>query len=318
MTQLKVWDTRGLAPRQALTFWNEAVCSAFLDVRTESQRTARSFRASLQALDFGSLAVNRLRAQSYRVIRGTEGGSAGWVFVNLHQRGRCRLRQHGREHWIEAGGVSLNLGDAPFDFDFDGQVAMTCLRLPLSGLAARTGRLHAAAARPLAEGAATRLFMDYTRSLLANIDALRPHEAGQAATCLLDLLALSIDGSGASAPNTRASQRQALFRQASAYLAAHLGNPALDLAALAGHLRMAPRTLQTLFREQGTTFTECLLEHRLAAAERLLANDSGEPLAQIAYAVGFADQSYFNRAFRQRFGLTPGQRRRQAAAAILG
>ncbi|MGE4335776.1 MAG: AraC family transcriptional regulator [Pigmentiphaga sp.] len=315
MTQLKVWSTQGLAPRRALTFWNEAVCSAFLSVRTESRRTAQPFRASLQSLDLGNLAVNRLRAQSYRVIRDAEGGSAGWVFVNLHQRGRCRLRQHGREHWVQAGGVSLNLGDAPFEFDFDGEVAMTCLRLPLSGLAARTNRLHDAAARPLAEGAATRLFLGYTRSLLANADALRPHEAGQAATCLLDLLALSIDGSGTPAPDTRASQRQALYRQAAAYLEAHLGDPALDLAALVGHLRIAPRTLQTLFREQGTTFTESLLEYRLAAAERLITGGARGSLAQIAYAAGFADQSYFNRAFRQRFGLTPGEHRRQAADA---
>jgi len=315
MTQLKVWSTQGLAPRQALSFWNEAVCSAFLNVRTESRPTIQPFRASLQSLSVGSLAVNRLQAQSYRVIRGAEAGSAGWVFVNLHERGRCRLRQHGREHWVEAGGVSLNLGDAPFDFDFDGEVAMTCLRLPLPGLAARTGQLHAAAARPLADGAATRLFLDYTRSLLANAAALRPHEAGQAANCLLDLLALCL-GESTAPPEARASRRQALYRQACDYLQAHLGDPTLGLAALAGHLQIAPRTLQALFREQGTTFTECLLEQRLVAAERLLAGGSRGSLAHIAYGVGFADQSYFNRAFRRRFGLTPGERRRQAASAL--
>lgn len=312
MEQMKIWSTRGLAPDRALSLWNEAVSSAFLKVRTEPRHARQAFQAQLQSLSLGSLSLNRLHAQSYRVVCNTDDSRHDWVFINLHQHGKCRLRQHGREHWTAPGDISLNLGNSPFDFDFDDQVAMTCLRLPLSGAAARTGLLHDAAARPLPDSAGTRLLTSYIDGLLHNFAALPLRQAEQAANCLLDLLALSLDGSEPSGQTRRASVREALFRRACAYLEMHLGDPELDLNRLSRHLQLAPRTLQSLFNEQGTTFTACLLEYRLLAAERLILNEAQVQLAQVAYAVGFSDQPYFNRAFRRRFDMTPGERRQLA------
>lgn len=309
MERMQIWSTRGLAADRALTFWNEAISSAFLHVRTEPGGAHRNFQAQLQSLDLGSLSINQLHAQSYRVVCNTDDSRHDWVFLNLHQKGQCCLRQHGREQWAGPGTVSLNLGNSPFDFEFGDGVAMTCLRLPLSGAAARTGRLHDAAARPLPDGAGTRLLLGYVSHLLDNADTLQPWEAEQAANCLMDLLGLSLDSSPPPHADNRLGVREALFRRACAYLEAHLGDPELDLPRLCGHLQLAPRTLQTLFREQGTTFTHCLLEYRLQAADRLITSGSCSQLAQVAYAVGFADQSYFNRAFRRRFDMTPGERR---------
>ncbi|TIW24804.1 MAG: AraC family transcriptional regulator, partial [Mesorhizobium sp.] len=35
--------------------------------------------------------------------------------------------------------------------------------------------------------------------------------------------------------------------------------------------------------------------------------EASEPLAQIAIAAGFSDQSHFNRHFKKAFGVTPGR-----------
>ncbi len=48
-----------------------------------------------------------------------------------------------------------------------------------------------------------------------------------------------------------------------------------------------------------------LLMRRLQKARTMIA--TGMPLADIAAAVGFADQSHFHRQFKQAFGLTPGR-----------
>src|SRR5471032_3662650 len=77
MGQLKVWSTEGLASDKALSFWNEAVCSAFLDVRTERGKNDYGFHAHLQSSDVGPLLVNRLQAQPYSVSGGNGGGE--WV-----------------------------------------------------------------------------------------------------------------------------------------------------------------------------------------------------------------------------------------------
>lgn len=308
MEQMKIWSTRGLAPRRALSFWNEAISSAFLKVRTEPRHSSKTFQAQLQSLSLGSLSINRLQAQSYRVVCNTDDSRRDWVFINLHQRGECRLRQHGREQWASPGDISINLGNSPFVFDFEDRVAMTCLRLPLAGAAARTGRLHDAAALPLPDGAGTRLLRSYIDSLLHNAGALSARQAALATTCLLDLLALSIDGPGPPQAD-RAGIRAALYQRACACIDVYLGDAEFNIDRLSAHLEMAPRTLQGLFHEQGTTFTARLLESRLLAAERLIVDGAYAQLAQVAYAVGFSDQSHFNKAFRRRFDMTPGERR---------
>lgn len=62
-------------------------------------------------------------------------------------------------------------------------------------------------------------------------------------------------------------------------------------------------------RETGMTPHAYLMERRLAHAKGLLAGVSG--ISDIAMDAGFTDQSHLTRRFRTRFGLTPGQYRRQ-------
>lgn len=308
MGVMRTWTTEGLSERDGLAFWNDAVCDAFLRVRTERAGHGRPFRARMSALDLGMLAVNRLEAESYRVRRGSAASEDGWVFVNLHHRGRSRLRQHGREQLIARAGISLNLGTEDFELDFQESVSMTCFRLPLAGLTARCMTPGDAVARPLLPGGATELFLGYADTLARTAPSLDAAAADQAASCFIDLLAVAIGGSGQGDAARAALQREQ-FRRACAYIRARLGEPALDLAGAAAFLRLAPRTLQALFKTQGTTFTAHLLEQRLLAAERLLAGKARGRVSEIAYAVGFSDLSYFNRAFRRRFGMTPGERR---------
>jgi AraC-like DNA-binding protein len=70
---------------------------------------------------------------------------------------------------------------------------------------------------------------------------------------------------------------------------------------------VTPRYVQALFDEDGTTFTHFVLERRLERVHQVLADEArwALPISTIAYESGFTDLSNFNRAFRQRFGLTP-------------
>ncbi|WP_088348654.1 MULTISPECIES: AraC family transcriptional regulator [Rhodomicrobium] len=58
-------------------------------------------------------------------------------------------------------------------------------------------------------------------------------------------------------------------------------------------------------RAFGTSPHRYLVMRRLAHARGLI--DAGLPLAEIAAATGFADQSHLNRQFKKTFGVTPGQ-----------
>lgn len=57
--------------------------------------------------------------------------------------------------------------------------------------------------------------------------------------------------------------------------------------------------------ELGMTFTGYLNKLRLTEAARLLSENSGATILEIAYSVGYANVSYFNKLFKEEYGCTP-------------
>jgi AraC-like DNA-binding protein len=86
-----------------------------------------------------------------------------------------------------------------------------------------------------------------------------------------------------------------------------LGRPDLTIDAVATAHGISARYVRALFDAEGTTFSGFVLTRRLALAHRKLADPHhvGQTISAIAFACGFGDLSYFNRAFRRRYGATP-------------
>lgn len=83
----------------------------------------------------------------------------------------------------------------------------------------------------------------------------------------------------------------------------YLRSPTLDQAAES--VRLSRSRLCALLRQYtGTSFSALIREMRIEdARERLVLTN--EPISRIAYAVGYNDEKYFLRAFRQSVGMTP-------------
>jgi AraC-like DNA-binding protein len=90
------------------------------------------------------------------------------------------------------------------------------------------------------------------------------------------------------------------------------GDPGLE--SVAKQLGMSPRTLQRRLGEQSAIFNEVLDTMRFGAAKSYLAQRN-IAATEIAYLLGFAEQSSFNRAFKRWAGQTPGEFRRANPAA---
>lgn len=91
------------------------------------------------------------------------------------------------------------------------------------------------------------------------------------------------------------------------HIASSAARPSFSGADVARALSISERYLRLLLEETGKTFSEHLLEHRLQLTLRLLTDqrNAGRKVSEIAMRAGFSDISYFNRAFRRRFGDTP-------------
>lgn len=80
------------------------------------------------------------------------------------------------------------------------------------------------------------------------------------------------------------------------------------VSAAAEKLAMAGSTLRRRLATEGTSFREILRAVRLDAADRTLAARGSS--AEAAAAVGLSSRGHFARAYRDRFGLGPSERRR--------
>ena len=70
----------------------------------------------------------------------------------------------------------------------------------------------------------------------------------------------------------------------------------------------APTSPSSLPRRTGTTFSNYVIQVRIEKSKQLLL-DSSVKLADVAYLVGFVDQSYFTKCFRKIVGISPGKYR---------
>jgi transcriptional regulator GlxA family with amidase domain len=121
----------------------------------------------------------------------------------------------------------------------------------------------------------------------------------------------------ASAPQPRfdaswhAPPRHPTTRRAVLLMELHVSDP-LSITAIAAQLGVSIKTLERLFaaefaRSPGAFYKQL----RLQIAERML-RESTRPVMNIALDCGFADLSYFGRAFREAFGASPRAFRRQS------
>ena len=107
----------------------------------------------------------------------------------------------------------------------------------------------------------------------------------------------------------RVGYSEARLQLIQAHVLDRLDDNSLTIASVARRFGLSAKLVQRLFERAGMTFTGFVLEQRLLLARRLLSSleSRQDKIGAIAYAAGFGDLSYFNRAYRRRFGMTPSE-----------
>lgn len=78
----------------------------------------------------------------------------------------------------------------------------------------------------------------------------------------------------------------------------------LDIESIAKHFNITPRTLQRRLQQEGTSFKDELKDYRTQQAKQLL-NSNSLTICEIAFQMGFNDNSAFHKAFKRWTGQTP-------------
>lgn len=87
------------------------------------------------------------------------------------------------------------------------------------------------------------------------------------------------------------------------YIEEHYALASLEEFALSESRPMAEIS-RAIHRETGSTFKELLQKKRFQEAVAMLQNTS-IPVADVAFAVGYSNTSYFHRRFREIYGMSP-------------
>ena len=129
---------------------------------------------------------------------------------------------------------------------------------------------------------------------------------------LLDLICLAAEGATDSAP---AEQRATVEAEIRRYVRRHAGDRDLNVAGIARALGWSSRYIQDVLKAADTTSRDLIRLERLRLARTRLASASwaGHSIAQITYSCGFGSHASFSTAFRQEFGMTPRDARRNSS-----
>lgn len=239
------------------------------------------------------------------------------VMFHIPLSGGSSIEQDGGERVeLKPGFVYADPSEVPGVLRFHGE--------PTEGFYVSVPRVHLAAAtaglNTMLLGAAPltpqwRLFLNYARSLHAELPHLAPEDAMQCVGHVQDLALMAL-GATREAAEVAAGRgvRAARLKAIKADIERQLSSPELTADRIAARHGISSRYLRSLFEGESTSFGDYVACRRLLMTYRLLSDPSYRTMniAQIAMQAGFGDLSWFNARFKRAFGMTPSDVRTRA------
>ena len=320
----RIWDTSEVSPGERFDYYHGAICQAFSHLLPIAEAPARnSFFARVANTPVGTGIINRVHSTSHLVVRTEQEIARGGVdcyYLNYYVRGCCVIDQNGGSTTVQVGDVGLFSGGIPFTLEHRRrpQLSVVSFMVPRQALVGRIG--GDTPLRPLlisnhpVFGALVR---ETARTLVEKAAGLPDATLGHLFESLFDFTCLTLHPDAESRQG--GSRSLALFQAMRAHADRHCRDAKFDAARLAAAHNVSVRYVHKLFEAHGAgeTLGDYLSARRLQwAAERLRsAAAERDAITDIAYESGFTDLTQFYRAFRRRFGCTPGAYRNAPTAS---
>jgi AraC-like DNA-binding protein len=282
----------------------------------EGEHLVNEFRGT----EHSFLGVSTLRGTPVHTFRrdDVKDEARDWVYFVVAAGARLETYQRGRSSDLGVGQMALISNREPA-WIRQAKGSRWSVRIPQKMLRDLCRNFEDKVARPItASDDLTRLLLHQMETANRFGPKLGPAENHVMAQHILDLVGLCL---GADRDAAHVAEHRGLaaarFDAIKSDLLQRLGTGTLSLADVASQHGVSARYIQHLFEQAGTSFTGFVLEQRLRIAHRLLSDPSHRwrKVSDIAAAAGFPDISYFNRAFKARFGAPPGQIRAALTAA---
>lgn len=304
-------DTSSVAPSKRASFWQESFLGFRESAIVVERGDATRFQGRVRVQAFGNLRLVEVTASPHRAMFLPVEDS---VSLHVHLEGSALIEQGRRHKRVDRGSLYLEDDRRPRRVTLGSQCRVFCVAMPVRHVVERIPDWERFTVNPLRlDPALSGIFLDHVGSLQRLLATPATPGSADMENLTYDLLALSLDGTGLSAPPAPSRLDAYHVTRIKAFVRDHLCDPALDTEFIAAGVGLSARHIQRLFTAQSQHVMEWVWQERLDACYRSImqrAPDIG--ISDIAYAWGFSSPAHFSRVFRHRYGASPRQVRAMA------
>jgi AraC-like DNA-binding protein len=270
----------------------------------------KSFAAEVDAYVFGSALMLRARqgAQQYAISpdRARKKGRNIFLFT-CYERGEYRGCAGADE--IKGGAGDIQVLDLSQTMNtIETSSIMTGIAISHDALREKLGTLDKLHGLDMRQTAGAFL-SDYFQLLVRRLPTMSEQEAAATAEATIDVIAACVRPTRERMLPVAAQVQSVLVARAEKVVERYLQEPQLSPDFLCEQLGVSRRTLYRAFEERGGVH-DYILGRRLAAvAARMVAPGETRSISELAELYGFTTSETFWRAFKRRYGLTPGEYR---------
>lgn len=299
-------------PRHRFRAWQDFVEELFAGLQACTERDGGSdFRVRLDLRDVRGVRIGRIGGSRHAVLRPSDKARrCDEIGLLLQTQGRTRLEVGSHALQLQQGEAALFDNAQPYRFDLADGFEHRLLLIDRDRLGIGRVAIEAWRGRVLPPSALP------TRLLLQALTTITDGDEAHWSAPVLESLPLALSDwletacGAAVAGTTPDSRSQRLLRSVLSDARHRLADPDLSPAVLAAAHGIAERTLHKLFATQGLTVMGWVREQRLLAVDQALRTAYvGAKIESIAREYGFNDPAAFRRAYRRRFGRSPGATR---------
>jgi AraC-like DNA-binding protein len=303
--QVEIWSTEPAASGEPVSCWQEEVGQLFgvsVHAPNDSSFSARAVVRNSGPFRFLKSELTSL--QTVRSRRDLSNSASEHFSIYLQLQGQTVSARGEEIIALNAGDIGFCDGRRPVRAQIGGKCAIAVM--PRAMIERRAPWLRN---RPHLKLAPDARFSSSLRMHMAELTScestLSRAETGLLADSLCNLIALA----AAEGMPTKRLKPELQMEALLAYCRQHLHDADLTPQRAADYLGISLRTLHSRFRQTGQTFSRWLLDNRLEGCSVALRDPHQQPLniSDVAYRWGFNDLSYFNKSFRARFDMTPGE-----------
>ena len=283
------------------------ICGAF-----SAQTLGDEFSGHISEYQSGALKlsfVDACQARLYRTPKEVAASEGGKYFAVFQLDGSACMAQGDNRVSLCAGDITLIDASQPSDFTYHENSRQLSLILPhrlieqsLRYTPVKCG--HRIGGKSPIATLSHHLILDAARQT-----NLSQQESEATLDAVISLLRPAISQSeGVDDVHER------IFRKTLGYIDEHIRSEDLCPELLAREVGVSMRGLYRMFARKGLVVARYIKNRRLdLCAESLRQSRTEQKLSALGYSWGFSDSSYFSTAFKSRFGISPGEYRKQYA-----